>query len=138
MARNQTIYGSCLCGRITFSVEGPFQIFYLCHCKRCQKISGSSGAANLFAGPKSVNWLSGQNVIQSFALSEATYFNAAFCKACGSSVPRRAKSGNFMIIPAGCLDDDPGMKLEKIIFWKDRPIWHDPDVFIPVHHGYGE
>ncbi|HCA10651.1 MAG TPA: aldehyde-activating protein, partial [Marinobacter adhaerens] len=28
--------GSCLCGTVTFEIEGDFENFYLCHCQHCQ------------------------------------------------------------------------------------------------------
>lgn len=41
--------GSCLCGEVTFEIEGDFEDFYLCHCERCRKDTGSAHAANLFS-----------------------------------------------------------------------------------------
>ena len=41
--------GSCLCGAVKFEVHGDFDSFYLCHCRYCQKDTGSAHAANLFS-----------------------------------------------------------------------------------------
>jgi hypothetical protein len=46
---NEHHSGSCLCGAVTFTVEGAFDRFYLCHCSHCRKDTGSAHAANLFA-----------------------------------------------------------------------------------------
>ncbi len=40
-----TYRGTCLCGSVTFELCGEFQSFYLCHCHRCQKDTGSAHAA---------------------------------------------------------------------------------------------
>jgi len=40
--------GSCLCKKINFEIEGEFDSFYLCHCGRCRKDTGSAHAANFF------------------------------------------------------------------------------------------
>ncbi|WP_315752151.1 MULTISPECIES: hypothetical protein [unclassified Bradyrhizobium] len=32
-----TFRGSCLCGRVGFEVDGPFDNFLNCHCSRCRK-----------------------------------------------------------------------------------------------------
>ena len=40
--------GTCLCGAVRFEISGSFERFYLCHCSRCRKGSGSAHAANLF------------------------------------------------------------------------------------------
>ena len=34
--------GSCLCGKVTFEIEGNFEQFFLCHCERCRKDTGSA------------------------------------------------------------------------------------------------
>lgn len=124
MAHEQ-INGSCLCGLVTFNVRGPFQSFYYCHCNRCQKATGSTHGANIFAHLDSVNWMTGKKHIQTFQLSDTNNFNAAFCKKCGCPVPRVSTTGNFIIIPAGCLDDDPRIKPNKSIFWDSRAIWDE-------------
>lgn len=46
----QRVKGSCLCGRVTFVVSGPFEAFHWCHCSRCRKDTGSAHASNIFAG----------------------------------------------------------------------------------------
>lgn len=120
-----TLRGSCLCGKVRFELTGTPTTFYTCHCRRCQKITGSSNAANLFAPSGSVRWLSGEQDITSYHLSPETVFNATFCSTCGSPVPRRARSGDFMVIPAGCLDDPPQLSPERAIFWTDRAPWFE-------------
>lgn len=119
------IRGSCLCGLVAFEVSGPFDSFYFCHCSRCRKSSGSAHATNLFGRLDRVTWLSGQEQIKKFELAEARFFNKAFCSNCGSPVPRAARSGNFLIIPAGSLNSDPGMKPQNSILWDDRALWYD-------------
>ena len=50
--------GSCLCGEITFEIIGEFESFFLCHCERCRKDTGSAHAANLFSSSARLIWLS--------------------------------------------------------------------------------
>ena len=117
--------GSCLCGRVSFEVSGPFDRFYFCHCSRCQRSSGSAHATNLFGESDRIRWLSGQDQITEFELVEAEFFNKAFCSNCGSPVPHRARSGDFLIIPAGSLHSDPGSSPRSNLFWDDRAVWYD-------------
>jgi hypothetical protein len=120
------LHGSCLCGKVRFELTEAPTKFYSCHCRRCRKITGSSNAANLFAPSGSIRWVQGEESITSFVLSSETFFNAAFCSGCGSPVPRHARSGDFMIIPAGCLDDEPPLAPQRTIFWNDRASWFEP------------
>ncbi len=121
----ELIGGSCLCGLVSFEVSGPFDSFYFCHCSRCQKSSGSSHATNIFGKLDRIAWLSGQERIKKFELAEAEFFNKAFCSNCGSPLPHAARSGNFLIIPAGSLNSDPSVRPQHNIFWDDRAVWYD-------------
>ena len=38
--------GKCLCGVVQFRISGEFESFFLCHCSRCRKDSGSAHSAN--------------------------------------------------------------------------------------------
>jgi len=130
------LHGSCLCGKVQFELTEAPTKFYSCHSRRCRKITGSSNAANLFAPSGSIRWLQGEENITSFALSPETFFNAAFCSACGSPLPRRARSGDFMIIPAGYLDDEPPLAPQGTIFWNDRASWFEPACRAPRYANY--
>ncbi|MFT6655758.1 MAG: hypothetical protein ACJAWI_002533, partial [Marinomonas primoryensis] len=52
--------GSCLCGAVKFELKGEFKKFFLCHCSRCRKTSGSAHCASLFAPGAALRWLSGE------------------------------------------------------------------------------
>ncbi|NOX51107.1 MAG: GFA family protein [Gammaproteobacteria bacterium] len=134
----ELIHGSCVCGLVTFEISGPFEKFYLCHCNRCQKSTGSANAANIFGELNSITWLSGQELIKYFELPEAKFFNKGFCANCGSPVPRKAKSGDFLIIPAGSLNSDPGLIPQNNIFWDDRAVWYDAGCLANKVDGYSE
>ena len=58
--------GSCLCGAVRFEVLGEFERFFLCHCGRCRKDTGSAHAANLFSSTATVTWLSGEAKVKTF------------------------------------------------------------------------
>ena len=121
----QPISGSCLCEKVKFQISEPFLQFYLCHCSRCQKSSGSAHAANIFVEPESIKWISGKELTKAYVLSNCSSFNKSFCVECGSPTPVKAKSGEFVIVPAGALNEVPVMKLQRNIFWKDRAQWFE-------------
>ena len=49
-------HGSCMCGKVAFSVEEPFAAFQYCHCSRCRKKTGSAHAANAFVPAAQLTW----------------------------------------------------------------------------------
>lgn len=116
--------GSCLCGTVRFTLDGTIQGFYLCHCSRCRKGSGTAHAANLFVSAPRVHWESGQEAIRTFRLPE-TRFARSFCEVCGGGVPTVAKNGSIAVVPAGCLDIAPPLTPTAHIFTADRAPWDD-------------
>lgn len=98
--------GSCLCGAVQFEIDGAFEHFFLCHCSRCRKGSGSAHGANLFATQANFAWLSGEDKVTSFALA-GTRHARSFCSTCGAALP--SVQGPLLVVPAGSLDT-PVMK----------------------------
>jgi hypothetical protein len=82
------VRGACLCGAIQFEITPPYLGFWYCHCERCQRSSGSAHASNIFMKPEQFKWLKGENNITLFIHKEAEDYPRAFCKTCGSPVPR--------------------------------------------------
>jgi hypothetical protein len=58
------VTGQCLCGAVKFRISGEFEGFFLCHCGRCRKDSGSAHSANLFSSTAKIAWLSGEQNIK--------------------------------------------------------------------------
>ncbi len=115
--------GSCLCGSVTYQFSSPEMVFQYCHCSRCRKFTGSAYAANIIVDPKQFEWLSGETSVGRFELPDARHFATCFCKQCGSSLPWLSKSGRAVVIPAGTLDEDPGIRPTQNIFYEDRAPW---------------
>ena len=122
---DKKIKGSCLCGEVTYQYSGPVKVFQYCHCSRCQKITGSAHASNIIIDPEQFEWLSGEKSVGRFELPEAKYFASSFCTTCGSSLPWITQSRTAVIIPAGTLDDDPGVKPIHNIFFADKACWFE-------------
>lgn len=122
------VSGSCLCKEVCYEVEGDFKGFMMCHCSRCQKASGSAHVANIFTAPENVKFTSGEDQIKRYNLPEPPAFGKCFCTNCGSVVPYLNGAGTAMIIPAGTLNDDPGIRPSANIFWPDRADWYDDGV----------
>lgn len=121
----QVHQGSCLCGRVMFQISGPFEHFFLCHCPRCRKGSGSAHAANLFSTRASLDWLSGNEQVRSFRV-DGTRHERCFCTICGSALPMFQAGGSLLMVPAGSLDGPVTIRPAAHIFSGSRADWdHD-------------
>ena len=117
--------GSCLCGEVNFEIIGDFESFYLCHCKHCQKDTGSAHASNLFSSTAKLIWRSGQDNINTFQLPFTKHVRS-FCSNCGSALPSLQMNGKLVVVPAGSLDQDVSVKPNAHIFTSSRANWdHD-------------
>ncbi len=120
------IRGSCLCGAVQFEVDrvpGPFE---LCHCNRCRKSSGSAYMAGVGVRSAEFRWVQGQEHITVFELPVREHppaYARPFCRMCGSPLPEPEASGSWREIPAGLLDDDPGIRPDRHIFVEHRAPW---------------
>jgi len=122
---SKAITGGCLCGRVKYQVSGPFDAFYLCHCSQCRRSTGSAHAANIFTRPEHLQWLAGEELVKRYIPDEPGVISKAFCSHCGSLVPYTSIKSGRLIIPAGSLDEPPGIEPQNNIFWRDRADWYD-------------
>jgi hypothetical protein len=114
--------GSCLCGAVRFEIEGQFERFYLCHCAHCRKDSGSAHAANLFSSTARLKWVSGQDKVAQFKLA-STQHSRSFCSICGSALPNIQLNGALLVVPAGSLNTEVGLRPDAHIFVSSRAGW---------------
>ncbi|KYG64100.1 aldehyde-activating protein [Bdellovibrio bacteriovorus] len=121
---NKKYSGSCLCGQVKFEMVGEFESFFLCHCKFCQKDTGSAHGANLFSAGGHLNWISGVAKVQTFILP-STRHTKSFCQECGSALPNLQMDGKLVVVPAGSLDTEVTIKPNAHIFCASRANWDE-------------
>lgn len=114
--------GGCLCGEVQFELKSEFKAFYQCHCKQCQKLTGSAFASNLFTSIENINWIKGIDSISHFDDTERE-FSKSFCQNCGSALPFINKRNTSLIVPAGSLDSKIGTQLQANIFVAEKASW---------------
>ncbi len=125
---SKPIHGGCLCGRVKYQVTGPFDMFYLCHCSQCRRSTGTAHAANIFTSEDRLEWLAGEDLVKRYIPDQEGVISKAFCTHCGSLVPYTSLKSGRLIIPAGSLNEPPGIEPNNNIFWRDRADWYDDGV----------
>lgn len=131
-----TFSGSCLCGSVAYEIRGEPRGFFHCHCERCRKATGTGHASNIILTPADVSWTAGRQLLTHYKVPEAERFATAFCRVCGSLMPRIAPDLTAAVIPAGTLDHDPGLRPDARIFAGSRAAWSCDTATIPVHDAY--
>ncbi|UXH99964.1 GFA family protein [Photobacterium sp. TY1-4] len=116
--------GSCLCGAVKFEIHGVFDSFYLCHCSRCQKDTGSAHGANLFSTTAQLTWLQGQAFVKTFQLPSTRHCKS-FCVECGSALPNVQMGGTLLVVPAGSLDSPLVNRPDAHLFMSSKAEWDE-------------
>ncbi len=125
ISMSKRVKGSCLCGEVSFTIEGEFESFFLCHCAYCQKDTGSAHASNLLSTNAELVWVSGQEKVSVYNLPSTRHVKS-FCSHCGSALPSSQMEGRLIAVPAGSLDDKITLKPNAHIFYASKAEWdHD-------------
>ena len=117
--------GSCLCGAIGFEASGEPARMMNCHCSRCRLGRAAAHATNVFYKLDQFRWTRGAALVTEYKLPDARFHTVAFCSRCGSKVPRPSPERGIVVVPAGSLDTDPGLRAQGHIFVADKAPWFD-------------
>ncbi len=122
--------GSCLCGAVAFEFDGEPDRMVNCHCSRCRRAMSAAYATMTMVPLEAFRWLADEQDVIDYKMPEAKVKGTAFCRTCGSQVPRR-RGEHQMQIPSGCLDDDPGTRPAANIFTESKAAWSVVDDRLP-------
>jgi hypothetical protein len=122
------IHGGCLCGGVRFEIQRAIGPFQFCHCSRCRKASGSAFVAGLGVRAEDFRLLCGAELVRTYEApirESPPPYRVAFCSRCGSPLPDSQSGATWFEIPAGLLDDDPGLRPDKHIFVDRKSPWFE-------------
>jgi hypothetical protein len=117
------IEGGCLCGKVRYSADAEPAFVGVCHCKNCQKGTGTAFAA-VVALPKPA--LTVQGALKTFndRGDSGKILFRRFCPECGSSVMDEAEAmPNVVMILTGTLDDPSWVKPQMQIYCDSAQPW---------------
>ena len=111
--------GQCLCGQVTFKVEGTPEGYAVCHCSQCRKQSGHV-------------WASAHVPDEHLAISgTVTWYQSSvkarrgFCGICGAFLFWKHADDDHISFSLGSLEAPTGARLEKHIFSGDKGDYYD-------------
>ena len=110
--------GGCLCGAVTYTVDGPLRPVVNCHCQQCRKSSGhhvaaTSAARNSISITGEVKWFQSSGTAR-----------RGFCPVCGSNLFWDG-SGENMSIFAGTIDGNTGVQSIGHIYVADKGDYYE-------------
>jgi hypothetical protein len=129
--------GGCLCDAVHFSVKNEFKAFFQCHCKQCQKLTGSVFTSNILSAPRNIEWLKGTSNVTVYN-HPTRGFSKSFCNICGSGLPFINKNKTTLIIPAGSLNELPDLQPQANMFTSEEACWLKPGLNAKDFIGFPE
>lgn len=126
------IGGSCLCGAVAYEFQSESIGMVNCHCSRCRRGRSAAHATNVFVDAVGFRWIRGEAHVRTYKLPEAARFTVSFCDVCGSDVPRVVEGAARVGVPAGSLDDDPGVRPQCHIYVGSKAPWFEISDSLPV------
>ena len=111
--------GSCLCGAVTFEVEGSLSPVEACHCSQCRKWTGHILASTEV--PRTALKINGSESVSWFQSSEKV--RRGFCSSCGASLffdPLDKEKHNWIGISMGVFDTPTNTEMALHIFVAEK------------------
>jgi hypothetical protein len=124
--------GGCNCGAVRFEVSEPLVGAVYCHCKRCQRRSGTGHTISGRAAPGSFRIVAGEGQVRSWNPGDGGW-PKSFCEVCGSHLfVASPDDPDTVSVRFGAFDEDPGARGEKHQFTAYAPVWDPvPDDGLP-------
>ncbi len=117
------ITGGCLCGKVRYSADAEPVFTGICHCRNCQKESGSAFAI-VIGIPQTA--LSVQGDLKTFEDKgdSGMAMLRRFCPNCGSTLMDQAMAmPDVIMVQAGTLDDPSWVKPAMQIYCDSAQPW---------------
>lgn len=131
MPDDQFTKGKCLCGAVSYSLKSPPVRTAQCHCKDCQRSSGT-GHMSLAFFKKDDFALQGETASYGATADSGNTNTRHFCPSCGSRIygENSARPG-IVGIAVGCLDDNDWFSPQAVVYARQRAPWDKTPEDIP-------
>lgn len=119
-----TLTGRCLCEAISYEITGKLGPVVNCHCSKCRRWHGAAFRTRAAVPVKNFKWLHGEEHLSYYESSEKVV--KTFCSICGSTlVSFRKDYPEFLGLPLGGLEQDPGVRPTANIYVASKAPWYE-------------
>ena len=116
--------GGCQCGRVRYRFEGEPISLAVCHCKECQRQTGSAFGMSLTVREKDFQLLKGELKTFDRAADSGRTVTCAFCPECGTRIYHQPHYRKDAInIKPGTFDDTSFLQPKLEVWTKRKHAW---------------
>jgi hypothetical protein len=124
MPAHLPLEGGCGCGAVRFRLSAPLELAGYCHCRRCQRRTGTAAAASGRTAPGTLSLTRGEDVLREWAPEDG--WAKIFCSLCGSALWSRSPDDpRVLSVRLGAFDGDPGIRPSYRQFVAYAAPWED-------------
>ena len=130
--QNMKRQGGCLCGQVRYELSGEPLAVVICHCKNCQKQSGSTFSINIIGQSEQIE-IQGNLSTYADTNDSGDPVNRNFCENCGSPIFSEILSqGNLIALKVGTLDDTSDIEPQTQFWCISKQNWLSLDTKMPA------
>jgi hypothetical protein len=124
--------GGCACGAIRYEVTAEPIMTNDCHCRQCQKDSGT-GHGSYLAFPRKAATLQGEARSFDFTGDQGMVKSRAFCQTCGTPVYMLFPGmPDIFVVRAGTLDEPERYRPQMVLWAEAAQDWDRMDPALPA------
>jgi hypothetical protein len=131
MPKAPFVTGHCLCGNVRYVVTGEPVGTGQCHCKDCQRASGTGHMSIARFKAEDVG-LTGTTASFASVADSGNINTRHFCPTCGSRLyGQNSAAPGILNLAPGCMDDNDWFRAQRVVYTKDRPSWDVTPTDVP-------
>jgi len=116
--------GGCQCGAVRYEITGEPRRLLVCHCRDCQRQSGSAFGMTLVVGASEFRILEGELKTFSVQSDAGREKLGAFCPSCGTRIYHKLEwRPDAVTIKPGTLDDTSWLEPKMHIWTRSKQPW---------------
>jgi len=125
--------GGCACGAVRYECTAEPFMALNCHCRDCQRASGSAYASGVFVSADAFRFTKGAPKYYASVSDKGTDVARGFCAECGSPLVAGQAAQPFVIIHAASLDEPGQHRPTMDIFASSAQPWDHMDPALPKY-----
>jgi hypothetical protein len=115
--------GGCSCGAIRYRLASEPLFVHCCHCRNCQRQTGSAFVVNLLIEAGRVELLAGEPAPVDVPRDDGSTQRIWRCRGCQVAVYSRYTRPDLLFVRGGTLDDPAGVEPDVHIYTRSRLPW---------------
>src|SRR5262245_25938564 len=137
MSEIRNLDGGCFCGAVRYRLTSEPMFVNCCHCRDCQRQTGSAFVINALIEADRVEWVSGAPEAAPVPTDSGRPHDVFRCPKCRTAVwSDYGRRGVMLFVRVGTLDDPAALPPDAHIFTRSKLPWVTLPAGVPAFEVY--